>query len=78
MRCKNCNGDGGRKGNRHVKYRRYTCSNSYGGEDLAVEISLPDFNSYTDSDYGSSSSSYSSDSSYSSGSSDSGYSSSYD
>ena len=75
MRCKNCDNDGGLKGNRHIRNRRYTCSNYRGGSD--VEIDFSTF-SYDSSDY---SSNYSSDySGYSSdtysSSSDSGYSSS--
>ncbi len=65
MRCKNCDRDGGLKGNRHVKNRRYTCTRSNGTSALEVDFYLPDFS--TSSDY----SSYSSDSS-SSYSSDSG------
>lgn len=69
MQCRNCGYNGGPKGNKHVKNRRYTCnrpsSSGYGVEpSIAVDSFISDF---SECDSGSS---Y--DSGYSGGYNDSG------
>lgn len=54
MRCKNCGSDGGSRGNKHVRSRRYTCTrhdaSGYAMPDIVVDI--PDFSGYDSSSSG--------------------------
>ena len=55
MNCKNCGGSGGRKGNKHVKGRRFTCTRRGPGGVELPDVALgglSDWSSSDESSYG--------------------------
>lgn len=50
MNCKNCGGSGGRKGNKHVKGRRFTCTRWSSSGDRMPDVSLGSLSDWSSSD----------------------------
>lgn len=49
MNCRNCGGSGGKKGNKHVRGRRFTCTRYSGGSPVA-DVSLGSLSDWSPSD----------------------------
>lgn len=50
MNCKNCGGSGGKKGNRHVKGRAFTCTRWSSSGDRMPDVSLGGLSDWSSSD----------------------------
>jgi hypothetical protein len=50
MNCRNCGGSGGKKGNKHVKGSRFTCTRWSGSGDRLPDVSLGGLSDWTSSD----------------------------